>query len=177
MSRDRFSAIQLLLQTEGISLPTGLFPENVTTMVERAHYIQKLEKALSEDQIIHGDLGVWNMLWNGECVHIIDFGECRTGDIHFDLAALICSMLSKCKDAECFSHNLSQVLDTYEGIAGSVDMRKLHISVYLWLLRGALASAVYTHDCTKRKFLCQHFANELIRYRHYTDNEGIKDFT
>ncbi|WCF05747.1 aminoglycoside phosphotransferase family protein [Paenibacillus thiaminolyticus] len=38
---------------------------------------------------IHGDLGAWNLLLRKGRIYIIDFGEVRLGDSHFDAAALV----------------------------------------------------------------------------------------
>ncbi|MFL1673082.1 aminoglycoside phosphotransferase family protein [Paenibacillus dendritiformis] len=40
---------------------------------------------------IHGDLGAWNLLLRKGRIYIIDFGEVRLGDRHFDAAAAIVS--------------------------------------------------------------------------------------
>ncbi len=165
---DRFSTVPLLFRTQGISLPGVLFPEGKTTMEERVEYISELEKQLSQNQVIHGDLGSWNMLFNGDKIHIIDFGECRTGDVHFDLAALTCSILAKCDNRDRFLRNFAKLLNSYEEIADPVDLRKLTICVYLWLLRGVLASIADIQDPSKAEKICQHFTSELLRFKFFT---------
>jgi Ser/Thr protein kinase RdoA (MazF antagonist) len=37
---------------------------------------------------IHGDLGKWNLLFCGQNIYVIDFGEVRRGNNHFDIAAV-----------------------------------------------------------------------------------------
>ncbi|MDN4604333.1 phosphotransferase [Paenibacillus sp. F6_3S_P_1C] len=89
--------------------------------------------------VIHGDLGIWNLLFTEESIHIIDVGEARRGDIHFDqAAALTSSTLSSVTERE-----LSEIVADFEqGYAqgGNYFSRKsLYEQMHLWVVRGILA--------------------------------------
>lgn len=46
------------------------------------HVEQCTEYVVRNDSMIHGDLGVWNMLFMKQKTLLIDFGEVRRGDPH-----------------------------------------------------------------------------------------------
>ncbi len=169
---DRFSAISLLQKAGTYSFPRGLFPETTGTVSQRREFLQSLEAQLSTDHCIHADLGPWNLLWDGVTIRIIDFGESRPGDIHFDLAAVVCGILSKCGDRESFLRRLALLRSTYEESAGPVDTGRLQAAVSLWLLRGALAAACM-QDQTAGERACCRFAREILRWKSYTEREKI----
>ena len=77
---DRFALRQLKQKAQ--SRIAG-FPTAITAEHQAA--IQRLLQDsliinLREDQPIHGDLGLWNMLWTSSGLRIIDFGEARLGE-------------------------------------------------------------------------------------------------
>lgn len=47
---------------------------------------QCLSYNVNNNCYIHGDLGVWNLLFNKEQIYLIDFSEVRKGNNHFDIS-------------------------------------------------------------------------------------------
>ncbi len=163
---DPFSTVHLLHQAMSMPLPEGLFPNDINTQHEQERFIQKMEGELSKSEIVHGDLGNWNMLWDGNRIYIIDFGESKAGDYYFDLAAVTCSILSSCTDQTAFLHRISLFSTTYEEYFRPIDFGKLHVCVYLWLLCGALASAAIPNQELRVRSI-HRFAREIMRYKCY----------
>ncbi len=166
---NRFSTDSLLQQVSDLDLPEQAFPKGIVTGEQRRHFVANIEREFCQNQVIHADLGDWNMLWNGNEVQIIDFGECRAGDFYFDLAAIISSILAKCDNKEDFICLLTVFLDTYTQKGIIINYEKLSKAVYIWLLRGILASTVNIHELSRRKRLCSHFMNEMIKYKLYIE--------
>ncbi|WP_369009958.1 phosphotransferase [Paenibacillus dendritiformis] len=66
---------------------------------------------------IHGDLGAWNLLRRKGRIYIIDFGEARLGDRHFDAAAALVSTASDNASVEETVTRLENFRRGYEGNA------------------------------------------------------------
>ncbi|MDO3410838.1 aminoglycoside phosphotransferase family protein [Saccharibacillus sp. CPCC 101409] len=90
------------------------------------------------ESYIHGDLGRWNLVFGAEGARIIDFGEVRRGDRHFDLAALLVSTL-ELKGTETARRNLRAFKRGYEERAIRIEDTLLHAAIRLWNVRGAAA--------------------------------------
>ncbi len=165
----RFSTDALLQQSSELDLPAQLFPKETATTEQRQRFVRDLEQEFFQCQAIHADLGDWNMLWNGNALQIIDFGECRAGDIYCDLAAVICSILEKCSTKEIFTHLMTVFLKVYQENGTEIHNKKLDKAVYIWLLRGILASSINIHDASKRDRICKHFMYEIMKYESYRE--------
>lgn len=94
---------------------------------------------LREDQPIHGDLGLWNMLWTTSGLRIIDFGEARLGDGYFDLAASLSSCIQSEPDHALYPLMIEAFLHSYSETYQAIDRTKLSAVIRCWLLRGILA--------------------------------------
>ena len=97
-------------------------------------------------QLIHGDLGAWNMLRTRDGVAFVDFGEARQGHPYMDIAAALTSLLSLEQDETRLASDASLFLDSYVSEAGPVQRPLLTDYMNLWQLRGVLAEMVYRTD-------------------------------
>ncbi|KAA8786210.1 phosphotransferase [Paenibacillus amylolyticus] len=103
------------------------------------HVEQCTEYVVRNDSMIHGDLGVWNMLFMKQKALLIDFGEVRRGDPHFDVAAALTSMIPATAGAnECFLM-LEEVMKGYAEAGALLTRERLYEQIHLWMLRGWLA--------------------------------------
>lgn len=103
------------------------------------HVEQCTEYVVRNDSMIHSDLGVWNMLFTKQGTFLIDFGEVRRGDPHFDIAAALTSMISvTATENECFSV-LKDVMGGYDEAGVLLTKERLYEHIHLWMLRGWLA--------------------------------------
>jgi len=69
-----------------------------------------------KSNLIHGDLGVWNMLIKQQKVKIIDFGEARLGNFYFDLSAGITTAIREDSNDVEIKYKLSRILNGYEKV-------------------------------------------------------------
>ena len=114
-SKDRFDLLDLW--EKGNTLWENLYYNNKvpysTKEVEEIFMELYLETA-GNNEIIHGDLGIWNMIWTNNEIKIIDFGESRMGDYYFDIAGALCSSIgyneSIKKVDELYRHLLIHIL-------------------------------------------------------------------
>lgn len=91
---------------------------------------------------IHGDLGTWNLLFNHDNIHIIDFGEVRKGNNHFDVSAVLSSILDLEQEDSVL---VSSLRDFQKGYTSNFDVfswndLKEHLSI--WYVRGIVAMIV-----------------------------------
>lgn len=142
--QDRFSLSALL--TRAMSRHPFLKTQNpeAQTLHQLAARLRPLEDA--QVQLIHGDLGVWNMLRTRDGVAFIDFGEARQGHPYMDIAAAVISRLSLEQDEMRLASDASLFLDSYASEAGPVNRPLLTEYMNLWQLRGVLAEMVYRTD-------------------------------
>ncbi|WP_440112852.1 phosphotransferase [Paenibacillus sp. QZ-Y1] len=89
--------------------------------------------------IIHGDLGIWNWLFTKEDIYIIDVGEARRGDIHFDLAAALTSSLSSSVTESELGEIADQLEQGYTQESVSWSRKSLYEQMHVWVVRGLLA--------------------------------------
>ena len=164
---DRFSTLEMLEKAgEDCLLIAPFFPESVDGFDGMRDYIRQAEGMLPAVQVIHGDLGAWNLLWNGEWVFLIDFGESRMGDPCLDLAAVLGSIVGVSEE-QAVQQNVFAFLEAYEEIYGAVPRDRLGAACFLWQLRGALAAAVYLPAGDRRTVQIQRFYEHYTRIKRY----------
>ncbi|MDN8590580.1 phosphotransferase [Paenibacillus sp. 11B] len=88
--------------------------------------------------IIHGDLGIWNLLFTEESIHIIDVGEARRGDIHFDLAATLSSSVFTSVTEREAGEIVADFEQGYTQGGNSFSRKILYEQMHLWVVRGLL---------------------------------------
>lgn len=81
-------------------------------------------------QVIHGDLGPWNMLDADGVLRIIDFGEARMGEPCFDLASALAGVLNHAPAA------MRDVLAEEYLAAAGADASAMREQLLLWVWRG-----------------------------------------
>ncbi len=115
------------------------------------------ELPLQNVQLIHGDLGLWNMLEEGGIIRVIDFGEARMGDPYFDLASALAGIINH-SSPENRRKNAAEFLAACRERM-ELDMRRLTDQISLWVWRG-MAQCVRNPD--KWKKMAQRFYNALL---------------
>lgn len=105
----------------------------IKQLVEKIHFDYK---DYTPDYLtnIHGDLGIWNLLFHDNKINIIDFGEARYGNPYFDLAAITESLNLKDNEIKNLLHGYGNT--DYESMVHLSYMQKK------WRLRGILYLAV-----------------------------------
>lgn len=88
---------------------------------------------------IHGDLGKWNLLFNHQDMYIIDFGELRKGNNHFDVSAVISSTLEWSNGENKMIASLTEFRDGYNSNVDMFDWVVLKENLTLWFTRGIIA--------------------------------------
>lgn len=172
---DRFETMSLWTQvTSQYALLTDFFSPDCAAE-EMQVQIQKIEAALLRDQIIHGDLGSWNMLWDGNSIFFIDFAECRLGDYYMDIAAVVASLLRAAPDNKTLFESMDLFINTYEDCYQPIDLIKLQDVLWLWLLRGAMAVCIYVSKPEQKKAYIQHFYSDFAKYQHWMGLYSKKD--
>ena len=90
--------------------------------------------------MIHADLGMWNIIYTQAGYCIIDFGEARHGNTHFDLAALLDSSVKwTTGEQEDRIRSLHSLIEGYMLYGKVVDADLLLENVHLWIMRGMVA--------------------------------------
>lgn len=85
-------------------------------------------------QVIHGDLGPWNMLDTARGLLVVDFGEARMGDPYFDLASALAGFINHAPETE-----RAWVLSEFEAGCAAVaplERGRLLEQTALWTWRG-----------------------------------------
>lgn len=121
---DRFDEEQLI---------NNIKSDNIKKLIEQKYNDYK-NYTSDISSIIHGDLGVWNLLMNDYKINIIDFGEVRYGDPFFDLAAL----------TESLHLNDTDIINLLHGYEDSSDEASSRLTAMRkkWKLRGIIFLAV-----------------------------------
>lgn len=121
---DRFDEEQLI---------NNIKSDNIKKLIEQKYNDYK-NYTSDNSSIIHGDLGVWNLLMNDYKINIIDFGEVRYGDPFFDLAAL----------TESLNLNDTDIINLLHGYEDSSDEASSRLTAMRkkWKLRGIIFLAV-----------------------------------
>ncbi|WP_254438350.1 phosphotransferase [Paenibacillus sp. DCT19] len=89
--------------------------------------------------VIHGDLGLWNVLFTESDMYIIDVGEVRSGNHHFDLAAILSSTCSSSITVCELEERMVQLERGYRSEGRDVNRVILYEQIHLWVIRGLLA--------------------------------------
>ena len=128
------------------------------TQDEADQWVERLSACLAFDQqLIHGDLGLWNMLEEDDKIRVIDFGEARRGDPYFDLASALAGLINH-STAESRKGNAAEFLAACREHM-TVNMERLTDQIFLWVWRG-LAQCV--RDPAAWKQMAQRFYHALI---------------
>lgn len=98
-------------------------------------------------QVIHGDLGPWNMLENCGRLCVIDFGEARMGDAYYDLASAFAGLLNHAP-----TERRDGLAAEYLAAAG-VDRSELKEQLELWIWRGFARCAAEGQNGMVRRLL------------------------
>jgi Ser/Thr protein kinase RdoA (MazF antagonist) len=91
------------------------------------------------EQPIHGDLGIWNMLWTTNGVQIIDFGECRYGSVYLDVAAALTSAAAIMTQPQSPQVLLDMFRKSYAEQNCPLEEARLLEFIGLWFVRGIFA--------------------------------------
>lgn len=102
----------------------------------------------SQNTYIHGDLGKWNILFKAEQSFIIDFGEVRKGNNHFDIAAVLDSTIDWAQSEDDILKALHAFKKGYLTHFNQFSWKTLKESITLWTVRGILALFI-NHGITK----------------------------
>ncbi|MEK3731884.1 phosphotransferase [Paenibacillus sp. FSL M8-0334] len=97
---------------------------------------------------IHGDLGIWNLLFNHNKMYIIDFGEVRKGNHHFDISAAISSALDWNQEDKIMA-SLTDFRNGYSSIFEPFHWNVLKENFNLWFTRGMMALLIH-HGMNER---------------------------
>lgn len=125
---------------------------------EADRWVEELSAITASDRrLIHGDLGLWNMLEEGNEIRVIDFGEARLGDPYFDLASALAGLINH-SAAESRSKHAAEFLVVCRECM-TLDMERLTNQIFLWVWRG-LAQCV--REPAAWKNMAQRFYNALI---------------
>ncbi len=104
-----------------------------------AEFFQRLTQLTADQtEMIHADLGIWNMIRQPTAIRIIDFGELRYGSVLFDYAAAFMSAL----DVNYLSaEQINEYMTVYLHSLANDTLDRVRFCHYclLWMLRGMLA--------------------------------------
>ena len=145
---DRFSLEDLWKQTKNkwkdVQKQFDYFTFTTSNLEELIHEMITYQKI--KNTFIHGDLGKWNLIYDLKQVYIIDFGEVRKGDNHFDIAAILTSMIGFDLGEEFAYKCLLAFYENYESYMEDFQWKKLQKNIQLWILRGILAMLLYSSN-------------------------------
>lgn len=117
---DRFNEEQLIHDIKSA---------DIKQLIERNYYEYK-DYTYNPSSNIHGDLGIWNLLFDNKKISIIDFGEARYGDPFFDLAAI----------TESLNLDDNEAMNLLNGYGDSDNESVQHLTYIRkkWRLRGII---------------------------------------
>ena len=123
----------------GTSIPLG----------EADRRVRALSNNIPTDktQIIHGDLGIWNMLEADGRILIIDFGEARVGDPYFDLASVLAGIVNHAAPNRR-DQAARECLEEYR-LALPLEETRLKTQCSLWAWRGLAQCALHAEQATQ----------------------------
>jgi thiamine kinase-like enzyme len=98
-----------------------------------------LTREYTDTVYIHGDLGKWNLLLHKQQIYIIDFGEVRKGNHHFDIAAVLTSTLDLNAGETRVIKSLTDFQRGYLHNMDDFNWLELKENIRLWLIRGIVA--------------------------------------
>lgn len=136
---DRFSLDEMIAK-----LSIDELYKNFTYHSDLAQLIEKsLNYNPEQNTYIHGDLGKWNILFKDEKSYIIDYGEVRKGNNHFDIAAVLDSTIDwKLSEGEILKA-LHAFRKGYLTHFNPFNWKTLKESIILWTVRGILALFIH----------------------------------
>ena len=88
---------------------------------------------------IHGDLGKWNLLFNHNDIYLIDFGEVRKGNNHFDISAVLSSTIDWDSEENNIISSLNDFKNGYLDNDETFDGTLFKEAFTLWVIRGIVA--------------------------------------
>lgn len=129
---DRFELSQLWGEVSNVVLASS--SEQIRTLAQLTE--ECLEFRKTNHSVIHGDLGIWNLVFTKESVYIIDFGEVRMDDHHFDLAAVLTSTISTSTHRQELGKIMADFEEGYMQENANFNRRQLYEQLQVWMLRG-----------------------------------------
>lgn len=132
-------------------LKTEWTPEQAEEMVSRCCGI-----AERDVQVIHGDLGLWNMIADRQGrISVIDFGEVRMGDPYFDYASALGSVINHTPEDR-------RIAVCREFLAElNADRTRLLEQLRLWVWRGLAQWAILAGKGVPGARMAARFINAL----------------
>ncbi len=110
------------------------FDEEKFKILKKLSEINSDKVGLENYSIIHGDMTLNNMLFNGERLILIDYEDVCRGDFYADIATMVISFCSKSLIEEC-----KLFLSELESIGNFViDYKKLNKFIYYELMRSII---------------------------------------
>lgn len=107
-------------------------------------------------QVIHGDLGLWNMIADGQGrISVIDFGEARMGDSYFDYASALGSVINHTP-----ADRRMDVCREFLAELGA-DRARLLEQLRLWIWRGLAQWAILAGKGVPGVRMASRFINAL----------------
>lgn len=162
---DRFS-LPSLLENGKWEYLTGTILEQSGSIKEFKELCVSLVPLDGEkQQLIHGDLGTWNLLYDERKITVIDFGECRKGSIYFDAAAIITSLLSSVRDTSIIDDYIDLFVREYSKYNVLLNRNLLSKYIVLWFVRGILANILEeNYQKGKSEKAIDYFAKQIIKF-------------
>lgn len=150
---DRFDLAEAWQRGKGYwpLLETGITLQQAEETVLRCCVIPE-----QDIQVIHGDLGPWNMMVDGQgAVSVIDFGEARMGDPYFDYASALGGIINHTGPEGRVSacRGFLAVLDP--------DRDRLLEQLWLWVWRGLAQWAILAGNGVPGAKMAARFINAL----------------
>jgi thiamine kinase-like enzyme len=156
---DRFSLPVMWQECKSRSIEEN---KDLTDLVE-----QCLAYKHEENCYIHGDLGKWNLLFSEQNIYVIDFGEVRKGNNHFDIAAVLTSTIDwKLEDASIIDSFIN-FKKGYDAVFEEIDWTLLRENINSWFVRGIVALLINTEQA-------DNYVKTLLSRRERLDNIFIK---
>lgn len=109
----------------------------LTKLSEQVHICSQYDHP--QNCYIHGDLGKWNFIFSDTNPMIIDFGEVRKGNYHFDIAAVITSFLNMNASKQDMIAALNDFEEGYNHLTIMIDRMVLMENIRLWIVRRIIA--------------------------------------
>ncbi len=112
-----------------------------------------LERPLGRVQMIHGDLGLWNLRQSASGrIYVIDFGDARMGSASYDAACALGGLLNHTGEAALWPGLLTDFLAGYAAGHGSpLETAALRLALEHWYWRCILEAVVTARIPEKRR--------------------------
>ncbi|WP_162297930.1 phosphotransferase [Halalkalibacillus sediminis] len=133
--QDRFNLNKIWNELNKIDeVSTINFKDQLTFKVDQCSNINH-----DNNCFIHGDLGIWNLIFSQKDIYIIDFGEVRRGNNHFDISAVITSSLDWNQNDNHIATYLTCFKNGYISNFQDFNWSVLRENITLWFTRGMVA--------------------------------------